>query len=511
MSPVLGATTGQAAASPSAPPRASAPVTSSYENASRSVVRDDGLSVPLPNGRDLWVFGDTSIYNSNASGQMALSALIPGGTAAEGPYSMESIPSSLMEVPTPGQSLSMSASNAPTLYMPAPTNVYLPDGSGGRCSSAPGRYPARWPSGAATIPNTSEVLVTYAEVCVTGSFQFDVEGWGFMEYNWQTNGLDVPPDDVFPPVRSGAALAPDRAMGSPVISNGRVALFSSNCTELYVSCLSGQIYFTTLPDTVSALSDPASYNVAAAATDRSTVWQPVGIAVSSYPDAPLRMIETTAITGTYDVLTATAPGGPWHSETSGTVPGCQGLRSGFCYSLVGHPELSTHSQLVITYYDPGAGPMGTSGPVGHLVGTGASYGAPQPGGLLAAVPQLGSPNPHTGGPPPSSDRPPAAQQAVSSPPCCPPGKPGAVDADTSGRIQGGPPPGPVGQELNYSYPGEPPPPHLAASVRLVSERSGSNDGALKLMIAGLSVFLIIASLRRGWSVNTSKKAGLDSE
>ncbi len=209
-----------------------------------------------------------------------------------------------------------------------------------------------------------------------------------MEYNSITNALDVAPTDVFPPSPSGAALSSNLELGSPVFSNGQVSLFSSECTSLFVGCGAGQVYTTTLSSTVSSLSNPASYSVTAAATDGSSDWEPVGIAVASYSDAAFRMIETTAITGAYNVVTAPTPVGPWHVEASGLAPGCAGLLSGFCYALVGHPELSTLSQLVISYFDPGAGPMGTTAPVGHLVGVGGSYtvsvpSAPQ---QLSAVP-----------------------------------------------------------------------------------------------------------------------------
>jgi hypothetical protein len=258
--------------------------------------------------------------------------------------------------------------------MPTPNDVYLPDGSGRLCAPAAGQYSARWASGAALIPNTSDVLVTYADVCVSnGSFR--AEGWGFMEYNWQSNALDVGPDDVFPPDSSGAALASDHSLGSPVLSNGKVSLFSSVCTSLFVGCGAGQVYAATLSADVLTLSNPRAYAVNPVATDGSASWQPTGIAIASYPDAPFRMIETTAITGAYSVMTAPTATGPWHLETTGLAPGCEGLSSGFCYALVGHPELSTSSQLVFTYYDPGAGPAGPNGPIGHVVGAGTSYGS----------------------------------------------------------------------------------------------------------------------------------------
>ena len=357
-----------------------APILSQYENASRSVSsRDIGLSVPLPNGNDLWIFGDTGIFNSNTSGQIVLSQFIPGGTAAEGSFAAGQIPTSLFEVPSPGNPLVFSASQSPAQFPPTPSNVYLPDGSGRLCSPAPGQYSARWVSGLALIPNTPEVLITYAETCVTNGGSFQAEGWGFMEYNWKTNTLDVAPRDVFRPAPSGAALAPTLTLGSPVFSNGRVSLFSFVCTSLFIGCGSGQVYAATLAPDVATLSNPASYSVNPVSTDGSSRWQPIDIAVASYPDTPFRMIETTAITGSYNVMTAPTPTGPWHLQTTGLAQKCQGLPSGFCYALAGHPELSTSSQLVISYLDPGFGPVASTGPVGHAVGIGASSTVPVPG------------------------------------------------------------------------------------------------------------------------------------
>jgi hypothetical protein len=385
--PPAGASTATASATP-------APVLSQYENASSSVRRDAGLSVALPNGKDLWIFGDTTIYNNGGSGPMAIKGFISGGPSAEGAFAAGQIPTSLLEVPSPGSALNWSATNPPALFMPTPTNVYLPDGSGGLCSPSPGQYSARWPTGAAVVPNSSDVLVTYSEICVTGA-SFQGEGWGFMEYNWSTNGLDVAPDDVVPPSASGSAIDPTRALGSPVISNGQVSLFSSVCTNLFVACSAGQAYAATLSSDVATLSNPASYSVTPISTDSSSTWTPINATVASYADTPFRMIETTDIAGDYKVLTATTAAGPWHLETTGLAQRCQGVPSGFCYALVGHPELSTSSQLVISYFDPGAGPMDSSGPIGHLVGIGASYTVPVPTApqQLSAVASSTSPSP----------------------------------------------------------------------------------------------------------------------
>jgi len=350
---------------------ATGPVVSRYEDSSRTVSRDNGVSVALSNGDTLWIFGDSSIYGINTGGQASLASVVTGSTAVVGPYGAGQLPTSLLELPSPGQRLKLSSRNPPSRFVPAPTNIYLPDGSGGLCTASGARFAARWPTGAAVIPGTADVLVTYVDVCISGAWDFRFEGWGFMEYNWQTNTLDVPPYDVFAPDPSGSALPATLQLGNPVIANGQVTLFSSICTSSYVGCFAGQVYMTTVAMNLTALRNPASYQVAAAPTDAA--WLPLGISVAAYPDAPLRLIENTSIVGDYRVFVATSPTGPWHLDSTGTLGACTSFNVGFCYQFKGHPELSTTSQLVISYYQPDAGPSGPNGPVGHLMATGVSH------------------------------------------------------------------------------------------------------------------------------------------
>ena len=90
----------------------------------------------------------------------------------------------------------------------------------------------------------------------------------------------------------------------------------------------------------------------------------IDISVADYPDGTYRMIESTAIDGSYTVFSAPGPAGPWQEDGTGRVPGCDQLASGFCYSLIGHPELSDLSHLMISYYDPGPGLQRRVGPGG---------------------------------------------------------------------------------------------------------------------------------------------------
>ena len=363
---LVGVAPGQAGASP-VPPQ---PVLSSAENLAQVLSRDAGFSVALPNGSDLWIFGDTTVYDTDGQ-QTVQTEYVSGSSAAEGATTPGQVPPPLDELPSPVASPAPpfvpGPRSEPSQFIPAPSGVYLPDGSGVLCGADPGQLAERWTTGAALLPGTADVLVTYEDVCVVGTFDFAFEGWGFMEYNWQTNSIDAGPFDTFPPVASGDRLPQDLRFGDPVVTGGQVTLFSSVCTVLYGECLAGQVYSTTFPDTLAALESQSSYVPTPALTDASASWQPASIDVAAYPDAPYRMIETTALDGSYSVLSAPTPSGPWHLQVTGQVPGCEGLSSGFCYSLIGHPELSTAGHLMISYFDPGWGPEGPSGPVGHLV------------------------------------------------------------------------------------------------------------------------------------------------
>jgi hypothetical protein len=337
------------------------PILSSAEDLAQVVNRDSGFSVALPNGNDLWIFGDTTVYDSNGQ-QMVPTKYVPGSSAAEGATTPGQVPPPLDELPSPAASpappFTSSPRSEPSQFIPSPSGVYLPDGSGDLCGTDQGQLAERWATGAALLPGTADVLVTYEDVCFMSTWDFAFEGWGFMEYNWQTNSIDTGPFDTFAPTLSGDRVPQDLLFGDPVVTGGHVTLFSSVCTDLYGECFAGRVYSTTFPDTLAALESPSSYVPTPAQTDASASWQPASIDVAAYPNAPYRMIETTAIDGTYSVLTAPAPSGPWHLQSTGQVPGCVGLANGFCYALIGHPELSTAGHLMISYFDPGWVPVG---------------------------------------------------------------------------------------------------------------------------------------------------------
>src|SRR5258705_8447002 len=61
------------------------PVRSSYETATRAISRDIGLSVALPGGHALWLFGDTGIYQKTGAGWQR-TGFLDGSTALLAKY-----------------------------------------------------------------------------------------------------------------------------------------------------------------------------------------------------------------------------------------------------------------------------------------------------------------------------------------------------------------------------------------------------------------------------------------
>jgi hypothetical protein len=342
----------QTAASPRAiAPVRIAPVRSSYETETRSISRDIGISVALPDGHAIWIFGDTGIWNRSGTG-WKLTQFIDGSSAML-------VSSKRGQVPKGTEY----AFTTPTRFVPTP-HAYLPDGSGRRCKQPAAAFAARWPTGAAVFPSrNSYVLITYSIVCVTMKGKnpvINTQGWGYAMWNWRKRNYAIPPRDIVKPQPSGKKLKPSRVLGQPMFEDGKLTLFSAKCASLFVSCRSGHVWSVTLPPTSAALDKLPSYPLAQVPTDGSATWQPLAITVGRFPSG-LRLLETTSIEGAYRIYDAPSIAGPWHLRRTGMLPGCP-TTTRFCFALEGHPELSTATQLFVSYKRPN-----TELPAGHIV------------------------------------------------------------------------------------------------------------------------------------------------
>jgi hypothetical protein len=348
-----------ACASGSVPQAGPAPVLSNYERSTgNTIVRDCGYSSPVP-GRpnwSVWLFCDTEVTGPH--GQPILGLILGTDSAAAGPYQPGQAPSELREIPTPPAPLT-SAGDAPQPFLPAPGNLSLP-GSTLPCSGT-GAYSAAWISGVTRMPLTADaLLVTFDEYCVADDMN-TAEGFGLAEYDPARNILS-PTVLVFTSL-AGFALPQQQVLGSPVTErDGYLYLFGFCPATVSPTGCGGRVFVARVVAAPAYWRNPLTYQYwtgagwspqAAMAASVIPAGQPLGVSVADYAAAGhgLVLIEQTSLAGDFQAWQASSPAGPWRRILSGRVP-CADA-DGLCRAVIGHPELSTGSRLLISYFDPG--------------------------------------------------------------------------------------------------------------------------------------------------------------
>ena len=312
---VFPATSGAASA-----PKLLGALLSRTETPTMSLARDGGVSLPLPNGRDFWIFGDSPRFQW-VKGRWKIAGFILGSTAAQRKFTPgKKLDGPLTEVhrghPT-------KPTNLQQQFLPNPT-LYMPDGSGRRCTRANGgssTESVRWVTGAALMPDRKNVLISFVEVCVLGSNGYWSEGWGFTLYNYKTNQFSMKPHAVFRPAHDGRTLPSTHVFGSPIIQHGKVTFYSWDC------CASGQsVYRTTVKAKLSALEKRASY-VPKAVPGLPRTFN-ISVARPSKTHKKITMYVLTGNKGDYEVYAASQPTGPWSKvAVRGSSPGAPRPRS----------------------------------------------------------------------------------------------------------------------------------------------------------------------------------------
>ena len=329
-------------------------VLSTGDTASMPISRDGGLSAAYAPGKALWVFGDTVQRNGPF--------FIATGTAAAGPFTVGQAPQALDELPTPPAAPSPGRAS-PAGFFPPPTGLLTPGSTSVACGTDGASYSADWLSGAATIPGTSTVLLTYGEMCIDTGFIWPEERMVLIEYDAIGNRFTA---KHTPLVASplGAGLPAVQRLGSPVFgSDGFLYLFTSD---------SGGVHVARVPSGNRARWDQAAsfqwwsqpsgqpvgwYGVAQSGSAVSILpagTAPLLISVADYSATTSKRLAMVAQTGlgaaTFQVYTASSPTGPWTAGPSAQVPDACPVGMFGCYALSGHPELSTSQQLVFSWY-----------------------------------------------------------------------------------------------------------------------------------------------------------------
>jgi hypothetical protein len=358
------------AAADAAPPSR---VVSNYETASGNTLeRDCGFSRRLPGGRALsiWLFCDTPIVTPSGS-----VGFIPGSTAAVGPFTAGQVPTGLSELPTPpAPTEALPSSQAPQPFLPTPQGLVLPDGTTACGASGTGSYAATWVSGVTREPrtvNSSLLLISFTDVCVSGGGStLTTERFGLAEYDLATNAV-TSMTRVFASATPGqdlGAATPSVLLGSPVFSGGSLYLVSARCASAaFGGCTGGSVFLARAPAQPASWQQSSSYQFwdpaapggwtgdPASAQTIIAGAEPFAVAMDSYSSVGqgLALIEETTLGGDFRVWHASSPTGSWSQGTPGKVPCSGGSGLNLCRALIGHPELSTSSQLLLSFYDPG--------------------------------------------------------------------------------------------------------------------------------------------------------------
>lgn len=323
-------------------------VLSTADTANYRIARDAGISVQYSTSPPLtlWVFADTTV-----PGHIGL---IPYGTAAQGSFAPGVVPTALNELPTP-PSPPQTGLTAPAPFFPAPAPLLKVNG--GSCGTS-GSYAADWVMGGAKIPNSSNVLLVYGEVCVESSpLAFTTERLAVGEYNPFTNTF-VTIDHPFVASPLNAGLAVEKMLHAPVFANGYLFLYAGDLAN-------NAIYIARVPANQTAWSDPSKYKWWNGADWTKNSSAAVTIIPGAYPLAnavsvadystnsshKYVLVEQTGFRSAgFQTYESTSPRGPWLAGLAAQPPdACVGGTFG-CYAVNGHAELSTSTQFVYSWW-----------------------------------------------------------------------------------------------------------------------------------------------------------------
>ncbi len=329
------------------PPKLLGPVLSRVENPKTSLARDGGFSLALPNGFDFWVFADTPRYEFRKN-RWKIAGFITGSTAGMAKFTPgKPLKKPLTEI-RPGAQLKHK--NQPAQFMKTPV-AYLPDGTGRRCGptkDGANAFAVRWPTGAALMPDKTNILVAYVVLCVFNFKDFTAQGWGFALFNYKKQKFSVRPTDVVRAAPSGREI-PDNAMwGSPIVAGKKVSFFSWSCCEGPYN-----VYTTTVKAKKKALKRRTSYDPHP--VEGLPMTFNIHVARRSKTHRRLTMYVLSGVRGEYLLYSASSPAGPWSQVGSGVLPRCK-KRANACHSMALHPELSPAGRLVISYHLADFGP-----------------------------------------------------------------------------------------------------------------------------------------------------------
>jgi hypothetical protein len=208
-------------------------------------------------------------------------------------------------------------------------------------------------------PGTPELLITYTDVCVRGQV-ISTQGFGLVSYQPATNALGGQIRVFTAP----HGLPFQHNLGSPVFAGGHLYLYASICDDqAFGTCRGGRVTLARVRADPGAWATASAYQYWSAgrwtpdASQAQSVLYgaaPTGVHVADYTHLGkgYALIEQHGVNGDFRIWRAPSPAGPWRPTRPGRMP-CGG-QSGvdLCRAFIGHPELSTGRDLLMSHYNP---------------------------------------------------------------------------------------------------------------------------------------------------------------
>jgi hypothetical protein len=318
-----------------------------------TVDRDAGYSAAIPGtNNSLWLFGDS---------QWTGGGYWFGSTAAAGPYTRGLVPTGLTELLTPNAPSSAPSNRGPSGFLPQfPEGMRTPSGEPCINNGAAGIIPVSWPTGVAAIPNTNRMLIASHDVCVAQGLTG--ERFVLTEYTPSTNTLSNRAR-VF---TNTSGLPAELGLGSPIFRNGYLYLMAHKCDgQVDGFCQSGDIYLARVAANATSWRNSANYRWWDGAGWSAAYADAASIIPGAKPNSAVYagdfsavgkgfvVVESTSIHGDITVWRSSSLTGTWTATHIGQTP-CQGNGEGFnfCRAQIGHAELSTTTNLLLSYFNP---------------------------------------------------------------------------------------------------------------------------------------------------------------
>ena len=357
-------------------------VSSSGETNGVIYERDGGQGVQFSGSpsRSLWIFGDTVVTKSGSTVGFLAGSVAVIATNTPGQPS-----ASLTEVQSP---LSSGSSDGAFQFLGPPqslpnctvANFSTEFPSAGITSASPNRYNT---GVVAKEPGSSRIVMLYEDVCLgfnkQGLAEWIIEVEGIAEYDPVNNVFTLQPAPLSAP--GGAFNHANDSLPTGLASSrmafGGAVFYPDG--DLYLYSADGGFQSSSPASEYVARIDPAHWTDGAAyrwcilsggsctwtsnvgsATPVATV-NPFGVAETSFADftSQAGVCASNATTcyligsqfdGIFQVLSSTAPWGPFKAGPSGRVPDSCVPGGLGCYSVNLRPELSTSSQLVYSWF-----------------------------------------------------------------------------------------------------------------------------------------------------------------